>query len=278
MARLVGLIANRPDLCTRFAEQERAVLTARNPSPEPWGWGIGFFQSGEILLKRRPIDDRAEIATHELIAEVSANLLLAHVRRATVGALRTDNTQPFRYQQWMFAATGTVSGFASVREKLLASLPDFLQRSFRGDTDTELLFYLALSFLHDQNLLDHPSVGARDVGSALQASVGLLNRLTRDAGLAPSPINLLFAAPDFVVAARHGTPMAYRVLRGREDFAPLFGQEGLGRMREPDLESCRLSAVASDFEGDEVPPDWTAMEPGAMLAFSRTDDPQQLTG
>lgn len=276
MARLVGIIANRPDLCARFAVHERARLTVNNIPGEPCSWGVGFFQNGEILLKRRPIDDRPELVVADIIAEARTDLVITQVRRGTVGALSTDNTHPFRYQQWMFAATGTVTGFPLVREKLLGSLPDFLQRALRGDTDSELVFSLFLSFLHDANLLDRVTVSARDVGAALAASIGLLNGITRDAGLAPTPINVLLAGPDFVVGANHGTRMAFRILRGREDFVPLFGPDGLSRVRAPDLEPCRLSVVGSDFAGDLVPPEWTAMTLGTMMAFSRTDAPQPL--
>jgi predicted glutamine amidotransferase len=280
MARLVGFIANRPDLCNRFAEHEDGALSVANHGGEPWGWGVGFYQSGEILLKRRPIDDRTRLSVADMISEVRSDLIAVHVRRATVGTLRTDNTHPFRYQQWMFADTGTVAGFAQapdggsgVRHKMLESLPDFLQRGLRGDTDSELLFNLFLSFLHDAGKLDHPVVGARDVFAALKSSVGLVNRITREAGLPPAQVNVLLATPDYLVAAHYGAPMAYRVLRGREDLEPLFAEEGPGKLRMPDLEPCRLCVVASDFEGGKVPEEWTPLTEGSMIAFTRTDDP-----
>src|SRR5688572_19423502 len=108
MARLLGLIANRPDLCNRFAEYERAVLTTRRREEEQWGWGVGFFQQGEVLLKRRPLDDGREIEMGRMLADVRSDVLIGHVRRATIGAFGTDNTHPFRYRHFLFAETGTV--------------------------------------------------------------------------------------------------------------------------------------------------------------------------
>ena len=273
MARLVGFIANRPDLCNRFAEHEDGALRVANHGGEPWGWGVGFYQSGEILLKRRPIDDRAELTVADMINEVRSDTIIVHVRRATVGTLRTDNTHPFRYQQWMFADTGTVAGFGKVRNKMMESLPEFLQRGLRGDTDSELLFNLFLSFLHDAGKLVHPVVTPRDVFAALRSSVGLVNRITREAGLPPAQVNVLLATPEYLVAAHYGAPMGYRVLKGRDDFEPLLGEEGPGKLRMPDLEPCRLCVVASDFEGGTVPEEWTPVDEGAMIAFTRTDDP-----
>ena len=61
MARLVGFIGNSPDLGARVIELEGHALDARRRAGVTPGWGVGFYQAGEILLKRRPIDDRAEV-------------------------------------------------------------------------------------------------------------------------------------------------------------------------------------------------------------------------
>ncbi len=273
MARLLGFIANRPDLCNRFADYERVVLTARRKEEEQWGWGVGFIQGGEVLLKRRPLDDRQTLNVADMIEDVRSDILIAHIRHATVGSLRTENTHPFRYRHWMFADTGTVEQFSEVRTKLFETLPNFLQRSLRGDTDSELLFHLYLSFLHDSGKLDRPVVAARDAFSALKSCLGLLDRIGKDAGMHTSRLNILLTTPEYLMAAHRGAQMAYRVLRGREDFEPLFSQGGPSKLRMPDLEPCRLSVVASDFEQDKVPPDWTAVPDGAMIAFTRTDEP-----
>ncbi|MEM1029163.1 MAG: class II glutamine amidotransferase [Myxococcota bacterium] len=283
MARLLGLIANRPDLCTRFAEYEAEALSAHwrgpgrvdQPAPQgaAWGWGIGFFHAGEVLLKRRPLDERTRLDLGEIIADVRSDIIVAHVRRATVGALRTDNTHPFRYRQWVFAQTGTIASAGELRPRLVDSLPDFLQRSLRGDTDSELIFHLFLSFLHDAGKLDRPVVAVDDVFPALKSSLSLLDRIAGEGGKDSAPINVVLATPDYVVAANRGAPMAYRALAGREDFEPLFRRGGMGRMRLPDLEPCRLCAVASDFGEAGVPEGWTPLASGAMLALTRVDAP-----
>ena len=59
-------------------------------------------------MRRRPIDDRDEIDVAKLAGDVRADVLIGHVRTATVGTLRTENTHPFRYRQWLFAQTGTL--------------------------------------------------------------------------------------------------------------------------------------------------------------------------
>src|SRR5512146_3059950 len=77
MARLVGFIGNRPDLGARVIDLEgRALSVRRRPGVTP-GWGVGFYQAGEILLKRRPIDDRDEVRPADITGDVRADTLVA---------------------------------------------------------------------------------------------------------------------------------------------------------------------------------------------------------
>ncbi len=276
MARLVGFIANRPDLCNRFAAHEADALSAHNEDSSPWGWGVGFFQAGEILLKRRPLDERRELAVVDMIEDVRSDSLLVHVRRATVGALTTANTHPFRYRQWIFADTGTVDGFGELSSRLLETLPKFLQRAVRGDTDSELVFHLFLSFLHDAGKLETPVVPLEDCGRALKASLTMLDRMGSEAELPASRLNILLATPDYLLAVRRGAPMGYRVLAGREDFEPLYDANGPEKMRMPALEPCRLAVVASDFDDAELPEGWHEVQQNTVMALSRKGDPQTI--
>lgn len=273
MARLVGFIGNRPDLGARLIELEGPALSVRRRHGITPGWGVGFYQGGEILLKRRPIDDRPEISLVDLTKDLKADILVAHVRAATIGSTRTENTHPFRYRQWLFAHTGTVEAFSSLRGRLRESLPQFLQRDVQGDTDSELLFHLFLSFLHDAGQLDRPAIEAADARAALRSSISLIDRLCAEEGSGPSAMNIMVSCAEYLLAVHGGNPMGYRMIQGRSDLERLFGDAGLSRMRIPDLAACRLTIVASDFEDDRLPVGWTAVAPRAIVTTTRTDDP-----
>ncbi len=270
MARLVGYIANRPDLGTRMAQTLRQTLTTSNADKHPWGWGLGFVQAGEILLKRRPLDEASTLNLDEMVADIRSDTLIAHVRNATVGSLRTENTHPFRYQQWMFADTGTVDNFEQVRDRMYKSLPDFLQRSLRGETDSELLFSLFLSFLHDAGKLDFAGQPSRDVFPAIKSTLGLLDRIGKESNNSASRLNIMIGTPEHLIAAHRGAPMAYRVFSGRDDFAPMFDDDEPSALRMHDLDPCRLAVVASDFDDDQIPEGFTTIAEGTVLAFDRT--------
>src|SRR5580698_9847597 len=160
MARLFGIIGNRADLMSRVFAVEGALLRTKAKGV-PLGWGLGFYQGGEVLIRRRPIDEREELDVAALVSDVRADVVIGHVRKATVGVLRTENTHPFRYRQWLFAQTGTVSEFPQIREKLVASVPEFLRGGIRGDTDAEVVFHIFLTCLHDAGLLSDGAVEAR---------------------------------------------------------------------------------------------------------------------
>jgi len=273
MARLVGFIGKRPDLGARCLEFERRSLTVRAKSETPLGWGVGFYQGGEILLKRRPIDYHREVDIYEVTKDVKSDMLVAHVRTATIGSATTENTHPFRYRQWLFAHTGTLPAFDTLRRRLTESLPQFLQRDVRGETDSELLFHLFLSFLHDAGQLHMPAVEPADARAAIRSTVALVDRLCAEEGAGPTTMNLLVTTPDYLLAVHGGQPMAYRIFESGGDIERMFDDAGLGRMRVPDLAACRLALIASDFDDARQPAGWTTVAARAMVTFTRTDDP-----
>lgn len=282
MARLVGFIGNRPDLGARalalggpaFSVRLTPTETAEESSVS---WGIGFYQGGEILLKRRPFDERRAFDFGELTKDVKADVLVGHVRAATVGALRTENTHPFRYRQWLFAETGTVPQFDRLRGRLMDSLPQFLARDVRGDTDAELVFYIFLSFLHDAGKLDRADVDAETARSALRGAISLVDRISAEVGEKEPRLNMVLACGEYLIGVRCSNPMGYEVLSGRGALERLFGGESFSRTKIPHLASARLALCASDFD-DGPPPGFTMLKERTMVtlahdALSNGEDP-----
>jgi predicted glutamine amidotransferase len=271
MALMFGFIGNRPDLGARVLESNRAVLSVRRDPAEPLGWGLGFYQSGEVLLRRRPIDDRDEIDLVEAAEDLRTDVMIGHVRRASIGAHRTENTHPFRYRMWLFAQTGTIGGFERLRERLLTSQPEFLRRNVRGETDSECFFYLFLSFLHDAGHLNEAHVAPEHVAAALRASIALVDRLSAEEGFAENTGDILVTNGEQLLAVHRDKTMGYRVWKGRYDVEELLGEEGLRKARIPSIDSTHFGLIASDIEA--LPPDWTAVEGRAIVTLTRSDEP-----
>lgn len=249
MARLFGLIGNRADLAGRVLAHEAKALRVR--AKAPMGWGLGFYQGGEVLMRRRPIDERDEIDVAKNAGDVRTDVLLGHVRTATVGSLRTENTHPFRYRQWLFAQTGTVDKFDLVRERLLANVPEFLRGDIRGETDAELVFHVVLSFLHDAGKLGDGGADPARVRDALRSTKAMIDAMMAEVGGAPCTLNVLMTNGEHMVALHAGAPMAYVELAGKGDADALIGDDVQLRRRAPELARMHFVLLASDF--DEAP-------------------------
>jgi glutamine amidotransferase len=271
MARMFGFIGNRSDLGARVLTSNAELLRVRRKPGEPLGWGLGFYQAGEILLRRRPIDDREEIDLTEAAEDIRTDVLVGHVRRASVGALRTENTHPFRYRSWVFAQTGTIAGFDRLRERLLLSQPEFLRRNVRGETDSECFFYMFLSFLHDAGHLAEEHLAPVHVAAALRASITLVDRLSAEEGFGPNDGSILVTNGETMVAVHRDGLMGYRVLRGKFDIEDLLGEDGTRRARIPSIDSTHFTIIASELES--LPSDWTLVRERAVVTLSRTEDP-----
>jgi glutamine amidotransferase len=274
MARLFGIIGNRPDLAARVLASEAEPLRARSKGA-PLGWGLGFYQAGEVLMRRRPIDERPDIDIAKLAGDVRADLVVGHVRQATIGALRTENTHPFRYRQWLFAQTGTVSEFDQVRERLIASVPDFLRSGIRGDTDAEVVFHVFLSFLHDGGRLNDGLVEASLVREALRSTLAVVDGMTSEVGTGAASLNMMVSDGDQLLAVhRSDAPMRLRVLSGKGDADAVIGEDPQLRRKIPELARMHFTLVASDF--DEAPPNgrWKVVPECAIVSMTRDDDPR----
>lgn len=252
MARLFGLIGNRTDLAGRVLAAESAALSVQAKGA-PLGWGIGFYQGGEVLMRRRPLDDRAVIDMGRLSADVRADVLVGHVRNATVGALRTENTHPFRFRQWLYAQTGTVPAFDGVRERLYESVPEFLRSSIRGETDAEILFYVFVSFLHEAGRLHDVLPPPERVRDALRSTVAVADAMAAEVGGEPATVNLVVSNGEHVYALHRGCPMAVRVYEGKADAEHLIGDDLALRRKTPELSQMHFGLVASDFDEDSAP-------------------------
>jgi predicted glutamine amidotransferase len=283
MARLFGLIGNRADLAPSVLAFERDALRVTSAGKGPLGWGLGFYQSGEVLMRRRPIDEHETIDVAKIASDVRGDVVLGHVRSATVGTLRTENTHPFRYRQWLFAQTGTLPAFDQTRERLIDSIPQFLRAGIRGDTDAEVTFNLFLSFLHDQNrLADGAVVELSAVREALRSTLALVDGMAAEVGAEPAALNLGIADGEHLVFSHRGAPMGYRVFAGKTDAEMILGDDRELRRRTPELGQMHFVIVASDFD-DDAPlvrsspaasePRWKTVPEYAIVSVSRGKDP-----
>ena len=260
MARLIGYVANRADRLHDALIEERLAV-GDGPAADADGWGIGFYQGGEVLHKKRPVRGAA-VSWAELTDNVRTDCAIVHVRHATVGDYRAENTHPFRMRQWLFAHTGTVAGFAAVREPLVAAMPDFLRRNIRGTTDSEHVFHAVLSFLHDGGQLDNPDIDPKNIVAAARSTISLIDRLTAEVGAPDATLDFVLSNGRVMLAARRGDPMGYVV---RE-----VSGEGPGARGSTSAFRYAMVVANGSLPTGEGPLDWHSLAPGQAVVIDRT--------
>jgi glutamine amidotransferase len=111
------------------------------------GFGVGWYEEGEPPRVYRSVhpawNDRN---LRELAAGISSHLFLAHIRASTGTAIQETNTHPFRHGRWLWMHNGLIREFPRLRRELVLAIDDSLFDSIEGTTDSETMFYLALTF------------------------------------------------------------------------------------------------------------------------------------
>jgi glutamine amidotransferase len=114
MCQLLGMNCNVPtDICFSFAGfQQRGGRTDHHAD----GWGIAFFENRgcRVFLDHQPA---ATSAVARLVREypIRSKNVIAHIRKATHGAVALENTHPFNRElwgrYWIFAHNGTLTDY-----------------------------------------------------------------------------------------------------------------------------------------------------------------------
>jgi glutamine amidotransferase len=171
----------------------------------PHGWGVGWWTGGRPRVVRGVLPAHRDQAFCDASHAARSRVILAHVRDASVGRIREENTHPFACGHWLFAHNGTVARYrrsARVRAAIEAEIEPALRRRLRGDTDSERLFLVFLSRL--------PKGARRGPATLEQVRRALAETTAAVAGIAdpgaprPSTLNLLVSDGRVLAAARRG--------------------------------------------------------------------------
>ena len=111
------------------------------------GFGIGWYGDRQEPALFKSVDPAWNDANlRELTSQVRTPLLFAHVRASTGTPVQRSNCHPFRHGDWLWMHNGAVFGFHELKRELLFSVDPSLYPDIEGSTDSEALFFLALTF------------------------------------------------------------------------------------------------------------------------------------
>ena len=170
-------------------------------SPTP-----GVFRSIEPAWSDRNLRELAE--------HVRSGMVLAHIRATSGSAVQQTNCHPFRHGRWLWMHNGLLAGFTAMKRDLVLAVDPDLFPFIEGSTDSEVLFYLALTF----GLQDDPP-------AAVARAVGLVEEVGRAHGVA-FPVQMTVCTTDGqrVWAFRYSTEGQSRSLFHNADVAVLKEQ------------------------------------------------------
>jgi predicted glutamine amidotransferase len=149
------------------------------------GFGVGWYGTGDMPGVYRSIEPAwNDRNLHNLSAHIQSSLVFAHIRAAIGSAVQETNCHPFRYARWLFMHNGFIADFQKVKRDLVLAVDPSLYPLIEGSADTEVLFFLALTF----GLEDDPP-------AAVEAAVGLIEEVGRKHGV-EHPIQMTVATTD----------------------------------------------------------------------------------
>jgi predicted glutamine amidotransferase len=229
------------------------------------GFGLGWYRDGNgggPARYRSVTPAWSDANLRDLAAHVDSPLFLAHIRATTGTPVQQTNCHPFRHGRWLFVHNGVINGFHAMRRDLLYAVDPSLFEGIGGSTDSEALFYLALTF----GLEDDP------VGAVEQA-VGFIEATGQAHGIEnPVQMTLGFSDGERLYAVRYSTERGSRSLFVSEDVESIRAlhpdNERLQRMTSEDR--VVVSEPVSDLPGA-----WREVPESTALIIQRGPDEER---
>ena len=119
------------------------------------GFGIGWYDQRDTPgVFKDDIPAWHDKNLKNLCHHIRAHTFMAHVRASTTGDIQRTNCHPFSYKNWLFQHNGQISHFAKLRRELQLAVSPELFPNIHGNTDSETLFLLAISY----GLMENPKL------------------------------------------------------------------------------------------------------------------------
>jgi glutamine amidotransferase len=179
------------------------------------GFGVGWYGAPDTPgLFRSTEPAWNDVNLRDLAAHVSSPLVFSHIRASTGSPVQQTNCHPFRHGRWLWMHNGVIAGFPAIKRELVLAVDPDLFPEIAGSTDSEMFFFLALSF----GLVDDPP-------TAVARAVGLVEDVASRRGI-PFPMQMTVATTDgdSVWAFRYSSEGRSRSLFHSTDVSTLRAQ------------------------------------------------------
>lgn len=181
------------------------------------GSGLGWYGDAAtpgVFHTTRPAWNSGNL--HHLSQQLSSHLFLAHIRASSGTLIQESNCHPFRYQKMLFQHNGVIHGYEKIKQSLDMAVAANLYPLMEGSTDTERMFFLALTY----GLVD-------DVPTGLSRMVRSVERIAAEHGIDDAiTMTVAVANGDVLYAVRYSSDGQSPSLYHSHDLRSLSGAGG----------------------------------------------------
>ena len=150
------------------------------------GFGVGWYIAEPTPGVFRSIEPAwNDQNLRELAGHVRSHLFFTHIRAAIGSSVQQTNCHPFRHGRWLWMHNGFIDGFPVIKRDLVLAVDEALYPEITGQTDTEVLFYLAFTLGLEESRSLFFSRDARTL-EELYPKRTILHQLSDDARLVVS--------------------------------------------------------------------------------------------
>lgn len=242
MCRLLGIAANQTVHLTFSLLDAPNALRKQTPK-NPHGWGIAAHNKDWNVWKNS--DDAGKSDEFQRRShDAHGDIIISHIRQATVGLKTPANSHPFRFGNWILAHNGTVRGAQQLSIGKFAPL---------GDTDSERILCAILNEIQTAS-------GRVDRVSLKTISESLSRVMQKCVRLDPKcKVNLLFSDGRRLFVFRHGHPLFWLIRAGGSSS---MQSRTLKMLEEAKVKRERALLVATEKLTDEA---WQPVEPDRLV-------------
>jgi predicted glutamine amidotransferase len=264
---------------TSLVSAENALMGQSKRHPD--GWGLAYYIADTPHVVKSTVTAESDDLFRHVSGIVTSQTVLAHIRKATHGKLTLLNTHPFQYGRWTFAHNGNIKQFDDVKKALLDEVAKDYKPYCLGETDSEVIFHLILSFINKRvNIHDHhPNLKLvmEGIAEAVTRICEIIGELSiKEAGI-PSENYLTFVISNgpIMIAMNGGMSLFYSTHKKKcperescASFAPWCENPAQGEMSVN-----HLIFSSEPLQGENI---WRKLKPGELVGVDEKMKLQEI--
>ena len=248
MCRIYAMSSNKPTNIIYSMKWFRKLSTYHSS-----GWGIGWINSGNETIVKSPVQAIIDNRFSDAVKQAKAKIILAHLRRATEGNPKYENTHPFTAKihgtPFIFEHNGTLKNKREI---------PILSKKPLGETDSERAFCYIASRLEEEC----ETTSIKNTGEFVRQLFTVLSEIfsyTRGA------FNFVMCDEDKLFAFRRGRPLFYIIRDPKKNFPknPLLQELYQDKIFKSEIAAIITSELLHGNEEE----DWTEFEENQLILF-----------